>query len=178
MDTARTVLTRAALAPLLVRGGILLAALLAYAVAYPPQILVNRGAFLLVLVAALPAVAPRGAWPTLAVLVAVAGWVLATTGYGTPVALWRLLVVATLLYLLHTLAALAATLPYDVVLVPEAITRWLARAVVVVLAAAVLVVLMLAAAGRSGGQTLLVAALAGLAVAVGVASLLAWLLRR
>jgi hypothetical protein len=169
---------RITLAPMLVRGGVFASALLAFLVAYPARLLLGRPLGLLVIVALLPAVAPRRLWPTCTALVAVAGWLLSTSWYGEPVALWRLLALATFLYLTHDLCALAAFLPYDAAVAPEALLRWLSRALAVVLAAAVLSVLLIAAAGPEGRGTSLVAALAGLAVAVGVAALLAWLLRR
>jgi hypothetical protein len=175
---ARTAVTRATLAPLLVRGGIFLSTLIALAVAVPAEVLTTRLVGLLVVAAAVPAFAPKGGWPTIVTLAAVAGWVLATSRYDEPVELWRLLALASFLYLAHTLCALAALLPYDVVLAPDVLARWLARSAGVVLAAAVLSVLLLSVAGRSGNQTFLVAALGGLAVAVLVAALLSWLLRR
>jgi hypothetical protein len=48
----------------------------------------------------------------------------------------------------------------------------------VVLASAVLAVLVLGGVDRAGDRPFLLAALAGLAVAVGAAALLSWLLRR
>jgi hypothetical protein len=174
----RTVAARATVAPLLVRVGVFLSALLAFTFAYPAEILAGRPLLLLLLAAALPALAPRGAAPTLVVLAAVGGWLLSTTGYGEPIVLWRLVGLAALLYLTHTLAALAAALPYDAVVAPEMVARWVSRALAVVLGSAVLSVLLLFAAGRGGDDPFLVAALAGLAVAVAVAALLAWLLRR
>lgn len=173
-----TVLTRVTLAPLLVRSGIFLCALVALAVAYPGPVLFSRLGGLLVLAAVLPALAPKGMLPTLTALVAVGGWLLSTSRYDEPVALWRLLTLASFLYLTHSLAALAALLPYDAVLAPETLTRWLLRAFGLVLAAAVLSVLLLSLAGRSGEQTFLFAAIGGLAVAVLAAALLSWLLRR
>lgn len=173
----RTV-TRVTLGPLLVRCGVFLSALLALVLAYPVEVLTGRAAGPLLLVAVLPALAPRRAWPTLAMLVAVAGWVLATSGYGEPIALWRLIGLAGCLYLTHSLAALAALLPSDVVVTGELIARWVLRALGVVLAAAVAAVLLLAVAGRVGDRALLGAALGGLAVAVLAAALLVWLARR
>jgi hypothetical protein len=181
VDRVRSIQTAAArvtLAPVLVRASIFGSMLVAFVVAYPGQILAGRGLGLLLIVAVLPAVAPRRGWPTFATLVAVGGWVLSTSWYGEPIVLWRLLALATFLYLTHSLCALAALLPYDAVVAPELLARWVARALAVVLAAAVLAVLLMALAGRGGDGTFLAAALGGLAVAVALAALLAWLLRR
>lgn len=173
-----TMINRATLVPLLVRCGVFLSALVALAVAYPVSILASRLLLALLLVALLPALAPRRSGVTLAVLVAVAGWVLATSWYDEPIALWRLLILAGALYLTHSLGALAALLPYDVVVAPDVVVRWVLRALVVVLASAVLAVLLLALAGQPAERSLLVAALGGLAVAVAATALLGWLLRR
>ncbi|MFC4148310.1 hypothetical protein ACFO0M_18820 [Micromonospora mangrovi] len=174
----RYAVTRVSLAPLLVRCGIFVAVLVGLLLAYPVELLQPRGLLALVVVAVLPAVGPRRVWPTFAALVTVGGWLVAEAGFDRPVALWRLLAVATLLYLAHTLCALAALLPHDAMVDPDLILRWLARAGAVVLAAAVLGVL-LASLGRLGGdrgfQTVTVA---GLVVAVALSALLGWLLRR
>ncbi|MDG4763839.1 hypothetical protein O7632_06905 [Solwaraspora sp. WMMD406] len=178
VETVRTVFTRATLAPVLLRAALGATVLLAFAVAYPVEVLVSRVGVALLLVAVLPALAPRGHAPTLAVLVGLAGWLLATTGYGVPVQLWRLLAVGSLLYLAHALAALVAAVPYDVLLAPEVVVRWLLRTGLVLLASAVLVVLLLTVAGRAAGQPFLLAAVAGLAVAVSATALLTWLVKR
>nr|MDT0657911.1 hypothetical protein [Micromonospora sp. DSM 115978] len=175
---ARTAVARTTLAPLVVRGGIFLCVLAGFAVALPAPLLTSRLAGLLVVAAAFPAFAPRSRWPTITALVTVAGWLLATSRYDQPIVLWKLLALATFLYLAHSLAALAALLPYDVVLAPDVPGRWLIRAVGVVLASAVLSVLLLSASGGAGERSLLVAALGGLATAVLVAVLLTWLARR
>lgn len=176
--TVRTMLRRVSLPTLGVRGGVLLSGFVALVLAYPAEIFFSRFVFALLAAAILPAVAPKGRWATLFAVVTVGGWVLATSRSDEPVALWRLLGLATFLYLHHTLSALAAVLPYDAVVAPEVFTGWLGRALAVVLASAVLGVLLLAAAGWGGDRTFLAAALAGLAVAIGLTALLARLLRR
>lgn len=173
----RQLVTRITLMPLLVRAGIFLSALVGLLLAYPVEVL--RDLFLAVpLVALLPAVGPRRIWPTAVVLVTAVGWVVAIDGYGRPVALWRLLAVAAALYLTHTLCALVAMLPYDAVVDPGVIVRWLLRAVAVLLATAVLGVLLVQVAGVGGEQGLQSVTMAGLVVAVAVVALLGWLLRR
>jgi hypothetical protein len=169
---------RATPVPLLVRCGIVLAGLTALAVAVPPAVFFGPAAGLLGIVALAPAIAPGRAIPTAAVLVTVAGWVLSTTGYGEPVALWRLLALATLLYLLHSLCALASALPYDAAVGAEVVAVWLRRALGVVLGSAVLAILLLDLAGREVPVPAGVALFTGLAVAVAAAALLGRLLRR
>lgn len=175
---AQDAFARISLAPLMVRVGIFVTVLAGFAVAFPAEVLSGRPLGLLAGAALLPAVGPRRVWPTFAALVMVGGWLLATDGYGRPVALWRLLAVAALLYLGHTLCALAALLPYDGVVDPELITRWLLRAAAVLLGTAVLGVLLLQVAGIDGQSGHQWVTVLGLLVAVGIAALLGWLLRR
>ncbi|PZF89614.1 hypothetical protein [Micromonospora deserti] len=169
---------RISLTPLLVRAGIFLTVLVGLVLAYPSQVLLGRPLGALVVVAVLPAVAPRRIWPTFAALVTAGGWLLATDGYGRPIALWRLLAVAAALYLAHTLCALAAVLPHDAVVDPELIVRWLVRAAGVLLATFVLGVLLVELAGIGREAGFQAATVAGLLVAVAVTALLGWLLRR
>lgn len=169
---------RVSLTPLLVRVGIFLSVLVGFVLAYPSEVLTGRPLGALGIAALLPAVGPRRVWPTFAALVTVGGWLLSTAGYGRPIALWRLLALAAVLYLAHTLCALAAVLPYDAVVDPELIVRWLVRAGAVVLSAAVLGVLLVEAADVGADGGFLTATVAGLLVAVAVSALLGWLLRR
>ncbi|MFD2764105.1 hypothetical protein [Micromonospora eburnea] len=169
---------RISLTPLLVRAGIVLAVLVGLLVAYPVQVFNPRSLAALAVVAVLPAIGPRRVWPTFAALVTVAGWLLATLGFDRPPALWRLLAVAALLYLAHTLCALAALLPFDAVVDPELVVRWLVRAGVVVLASAVIGVVLAWLGGVGGERGFQAVTLAGLLVAVALSALLGWLLRR
>ncbi|TCB99991.1 hypothetical protein E0H26_04815 [Micromonospora zingiberis] len=175
----RTATGRITLAPVLVRLGIFLSSLAGLLLAYPAEVVAGQALPALLGVAALPALAPRRFWPTFAALVTIGGWLLATDGYGRPIALWRLMAVAVLLYLTHTLCALVAVLPYDAVVDPDLIVRWLTRTGAVLLATSVLGVLLLELSrirgGAAGWQS---ATIAGLLVALAVTALLAWLLRR
>lgn len=173
-----TAIGRITLAPLLVRFGVFLCALFALLLAYPSGPADGRLLGLLLVAALLPAVAPRRNWPTLVLLAAGATWVLATGWYDQPVELWRLLALATFLYLTHSLTALAALLSYDVVVAPEVLARWLFRALGVALASAVLAVPLLALNGQWGDRGFVGALLGGLALAVLAAALLGWLYRR
>lgn len=172
------VVSRATAGPLLVRVGVFAVALAALVVAFPAEMRAGYFTGVLVIQAGVAAILPRSPWVTVAILVAVAGWVISTIWYDDPVELWRLIALASLLYLTHSLAALSALLPYDAYIPAEVTARWLSRALAVVLGSAVLTVLLLSAANQGGDRDLLVAALAGLAVALGATALLAWLLRR
>jgi hypothetical protein len=174
----RSAMRRATVVPALVRGGVFLATLAALFTAYPSEIVAGRGLIPLAAVAALPALAPRGALPALAALVAIAGWGVTTVAFAEPVTFWRLTALASSLYVAHSLAALAAVLPYDAIVEPEVLARWLSRALLVAAASAALGGALLVGAVSWGGEPLLVASLLGLAVAVGLTALLGWLLRR
>ncbi|MCW3838716.1 hypothetical protein ONA70_01210 [Micromonospora yasonensis] len=174
----RYAVNRVSPAPLLVRAGIFLTVLIGFLVAYPVEALVPRSLLALTVVAVLPAVGPRRVWPTFAALVTVGGWLLATVGYDRPPALWRLVATASLLYLAHTLCALAALLPYDAVVDPDLLLRWLGRAGGVVLASAVLGIVLAWLGGVGGDHGFQAVTVAGLLVAVALSALLGWLLRR
>ncbi|MEV4638101.1 hypothetical protein AB0J80_12200 [Actinoplanes sp. NPDC049548] len=178
IDRTRTAVARATLLPLLLRGGIGLAFFAAMLVAWPVSLVLSRYAVLLMVVAIYPAFAPRGRGVTLTALVVVGGWILDTTWYDARVALWRVLAVATLLYAGHSLAALAAVLPYDAIVNLDVVTSWLARAGMVILGSAVLTVVALGLTAELAGGAFVLATLVGLAAAVGVTLLLARLLRR
>lgn len=172
-------LRRVTLEPVLVRAGVYLAGLGALLLAAPAPLLSQRlvlaGAALL---AVLPALAPGSRWVTAVALVAAAGWMTATSGYGEPVTLVRVLALAGVLYVWHSLAALAAALPLDAVVASDALARWLAWALAVVAVSSLLSVALLAGMAEvAAGGSYLAATLAGLAVAVGVSALLSWAAR-
>lgn len=178
INRVRTVVSRATATPLLVRCAIAVCGMLAVSVALPVQLLGSQLALLVLVVAVLPACLPRGRSATVLVVLVVGGWILDTTVYGRPVVLWRLLALASLLYFLHTLSALAAALPYDAVVRSDVVAWWVARAFAVVLASAVLTIVVLALTTALAGGALLAATLVGVAAAIALAVLLSRLLRR
>lgn len=175
----KTAAGRATAVPFIVRCGILLTGLLAFGVAWPVELLSSPRFLLAVAIAAVwPAVAPRGRGGTAAALLVVAGWLIDTAGYGSPVTLWRVLALATLLYLAHTLTALAAVLPYDAMVNYDVPGLWLLRSLVVVLISAVVIILALGLTADLGGDAFELATVVGLAAAVAVTMVLARLTRR
>lgn len=173
-----TVVRRATVVPVLVRCGIALAGLLALAVAWPTELLASQFVVPLLVIAVWPAFAPRGRSATFAAMVTVTGWIVDTAGYDSRIALWRVITLATLLYLGHTLTALAAVLPYDAVVNLDVPGLWIGRALIVVLISAVLSVLALGLTADLGGDAFQLATLAGLAAATGVTVILVRLTRR
>ena len=178
IERARRVLDRATLVPFLVRCGIALAFILAMTVAWPVEFAASQLALPLYAVALWPAIAPRGRGATIAVLLAVAGWMIDTTWFDQRVALWRVLSIAALIYIGHTLTALAAVLPYDAMVNLDVVTTWIGRALAVVLISSVLTVIALGLTSAMSGGAFVFATLVGLAGAVGATMLLARLLRR
>jgi hypothetical protein len=178
LERAQVRIQRATLVPLLVRVGIALSFVLATAVAFPAAIVTGRWMVPLFLIALWPAFAPRGRGTTAAILLVVAGWLADTSYNDNAVVLWRVLAIATLIYLGHTLAALAAVLPTDAAVNAEVPIGWLARAGAVILVSAVLTVVALGLTEELAGPAFVVATLVGLAAAVGATLLLVRLLRR
>ena len=170
--------SRATALPFTVRCAVAVCFLAALAVAWPLGLFAGRYFPLFLLVAIWPAVAPRGRGATFAALAVVAGWLVDTLGENPQIPLWRVLTIATTLYLGHTLTALAAVLPYDAMVNLDVVGTWLARAAVVVLISAVLTVVALGLATELAGDPFLIATLVGLVGATGATLLLARLIRR
>lgn len=160
--------------PVLVRVGVYLTAVAAMLLAAPTQLRSMQTVVVgMVVLAALAALLPGGAWVTVVVLAAVGGWLVATIGYGEPVTAVRVLALAGVLYLLHSLATLAAALPYDAEVGPDVWGRWLVRMVLVVVVSSLLSVAVLAGIAEIAGTgAYLAATLAGLALTAALAATL------
>ncbi|HKS99600.1 MAG TPA: hypothetical protein VJT31_08740 [Rugosimonospora sp.] len=178
VDRALAMVRRAAPGPTLVRGGVYLSGLIAMLTAWPATFVLGRGLLVAVILALVPVLWPRGFAPTLVILLAVTGWLAATTGYAEPVTYLRLVIVAGALYLLHTLAALAGVLPYDAIVSAGVLGRWLLRAALVWVLTAGLALFAVAVPQQVGAGGYLVASLAGLGLVSGVTAYLANLTRR
>ena len=174
LDQFRRMWVRLSPGAMLVRGSVFACAAAALAVAYAPvgPSVGFGAAALLVIASGLAALLPRTMTITIVIFAAVIGWVLTGAVYGERVTVVRLVAEAGLLYLLHTSAALAAVVPYDAIVAPRVLLRWLLRALAVVGLTAVFAVAAAVGAQAVGGRTYLVATVAGLAVVVGLATLL------
>jgi hypothetical protein len=105
----RDVAERASAGPLLVRLAITVFAALSLALAYPSEIMYSIAAIPPAgVVALLPAIFPRTRLVGLAVFVCAFGWLVGTILYGEPISVVRLVGLSSSLYLMHSLAALAA----------------------------------------------------------------------
>lgn len=163
---------------MLVRGALYLAGVIAQVVAWPVDVVFARTGLLFLIVALLPVIAPRSRLVTITILTAVVGWLAATTAWGEPLSSWRLVLLAASLYGVHTLAALAAVLPFDAIVSSTVLARWLLRAGLVVALTVVVAMFTLLVPEYLGDRRYLLASLAGLALMVGLAGYLAALLRR
>ncbi|MEU0554676.1 hypothetical protein [Dactylosporangium sp. NPDC006015] len=171
----KDMLERAAAGPLLVRFAVFLLTLVAALVAFPAEVILSPLALLMAAVlAALPALFPRTRLVGLAILLCAFGWLLNTYTYGQKITIPRLIALATVLYLTHSLSALAAALPYDAIVSPGIIVAWLLRATAIVSASAIVSVMLLAVVKAVIGPVFLLASLVG----VLAAAALAWLITR
>jgi hypothetical protein len=164
--------------PVLVRLVAGSAALGSLLVAAPASVLSSAKVVLFLPVALGVGLFPRTRWVSVAALITIVEWLVATIGLGTSVELARLAALMVGLYLMHSAAALAAVLPYDCVVTPGMVARW-ARRVVVVLGASLVVGLGgMAVADQLVATPTLLGPVAGALVAAALAGLLAWQLRR
>jgi hypothetical protein len=120
-------------------------------------------------VVALPAAAgPGSGWVTMVELIAIVGVAVA------PDSLWRILLLAGVLYLHHTAAALGAQLRTDAVIPRPVLRRWAERAGVVLAGALPLGLGIAVVSGQAQGGPATGYLALGLAAAVVLALLLTW----
>ena len=172
---ARDLATRASAGPLLVRLGVAVFAALSLVLAFPAVVMHNVAAIVLAgVVGVLPAAFPRSWVVGLAIFSCVFGWLAGTIVYDQALTVPRLIALSTSLYLLHSLAALAAVLPYDGVLSPGVLVAWLLRAAGIVAVSALVSLILLVVVKVVIGPVFLIASLVG----VLAAGTLAWLIAR
>jgi hypothetical protein len=92
--------------------------------------------------------------------------------------LWRVVLLGASLYLAHAAAAFAAVLPHDVAVAGAALGRWALRVAAVLGAGLGLGVVGMVVVGQLTVTPTVLAPIAGVLVAAGLAGLLAWLARR
>lgn len=171
----KDMLERAAAGPLLIRFAVFVLTVAAALLAFPAEVILRPVALLsAAALSTLPALFPRTRLVGLAILLCAFGWLLGTYAYGQVITVPRLIGLATVLYLTHSLAALAAAMPYDAIVSPGVIVGWLLRAIGIVSASAIVSVILLAAVKLVIGPVFLVASLVG----VLAAATLAWLITR
>ncbi|GIJ44827.1 hypothetical protein Val02_17130 [Virgisporangium aliadipatigenens] len=178
VDRAKRMVSRATGWPLVVRGAIFLFGLIAQALAYPPQALAGAPVLALMLIALLPTLWPRTGFVSGFYILTTLAWLAATTLYDANASLTRLFALAAALYLVHSTAALAAVLPYDAVVPPVVVLRWLLRSLGTVVVATVLSAGGLFLLNRTEPHTYFAATLVGLALTVAVVGVVAYAVRR
>jgi hypothetical protein len=167
--------------PTAVRVSAIVAALTAALLALPIGVVISgdpRPAVILAPAAICVGVLPRSPWVTFYAGVVVALWLYTTLGLGEPVHAWRVGALTAALFLMHSSATLAAVLPHDAVVAPGVLARWVRRAGAMLGVGLVLGLGGMAAADALPDARSLVGPIAGSLVAVGLAGLLAWHLRR
>jgi hypothetical protein len=154
-----------------------LAALGALALAMPLEE-IGEGVVLFLPIAIGVAVFPRTRWVSLVALLAIVGWLFTTVVFGAPVTPWRLGGLAVTLYVMHSGATLAAVLPFDCLVAPRTVLRWLGRTVAVLGASLAIGLGGLLAASVIPSTRSTYGPIVGSAVAAALAFLLVWHLRR
>jgi hypothetical protein len=164
--------------PLLVRVGVFVSALVGLVAAWPLDATFSAAFLAYLIVAAATALAPRGPMPTVYLFLGYLGWLVSTIILGRELTFVSLLLLAAGMYLTHNLAGLAAVLPYDAVVAPGVLVRWLGRAGLVLGLTLVLALFVGLSTGYVGGHTYLLASLFGLALMATTTAYLARLVRR
>ncbi|MER7004608.1 hypothetical protein ABT297_16380 [Dactylosporangium sp. NPDC000555] len=175
---ARDMAGRAAAGPLLVRLGVAVFATLSMVLGFPGAVTRNLVSIAVAgVVALLPAVFPRTRMVGLAIFACAFGWFISTSAtsstdgpasligtiaYGERISVVRLVALSAALYLMHSLAALAAVLPYDAVLSPGVLAGWLVRAGGIVAVSAIVSVALMVVVKLTIGPVFLVASLVGM----------------
>jgi hypothetical protein len=171
-------ISRATPAFFLLRGAVWVLATAALLVAGPADITLGPLAIWLVPVGLLPAALPRTAAVTLWIFAVLGGWLAATMVYDESISYLRLVLLATLLYTTHVLAAISAVIPFDAVVAPRTLLSWLPRTAALLGLTALLALVAAALPQLFGGARFLIASLVGFAVMAGLAYYLARLVNR
>jgi hypothetical protein len=177
VDRVTTMFKRATFEPAMIRGAIMVAALVGYGIAYGPLAYAGVGAPAILALTLLNALFPRSALTTLNIIGMIAGYLFSTAALGTPITWWRLAALAAAIYVVHACAAFAAVLPYDAVVSPGLFRPWLVRMVIVLLSSIVVAVAVLVLPSLLGTRQYWVASVAGFAALLVIAGYLFMLSR-
>lgn len=170
---------RATLGPTLVRATVAVAAFASFLVAYPPGILGAGALLAFAALALLPALWPRGAMPTVAMLVAALGWLVSGADFDVKATTFaRMCVMAVLLYLVHAGSALATVLPFDAIITRGLFAPRLIRGLIVLLLTGALAIFTIELPGFANGRREVIASIGGLLVTLAITGYLALLGRR
>ena len=111
-------------------------------------------------------------------LASIGAWLVASVGFGDTASPLRVGSVAALLYTMHAAAAFAAVLPYDCVVPPAVLTRWLLRQARLLGAGLVVGLGGLWLVRLVGAKPTITGPVIGALVAAALAGTLAWQLNR
>jgi hypothetical protein len=170
LNRLRDLAARATPAAMLVRLALGLCGVAAVVSALPLRLLTDpRFVLFSLVVGLLPVLWPR----TMIVSVVMFAVVVAFAFFGVGASIGHVVLVAGLLYLVHTGAALTAVLPYDTVVAPLVLAGWLVRALGVIAATGVVAVMLSLLTSRLDvGTGTLIAGIAGVVLMCAVVYLL------
>jgi len=158
--------------PLILRVIVFVSALIALWLAAPAPVSTPRFFLLMAFIAALPGLFPGSRAVDFVMVSVLVGWVLTTLVGGEPAEPWRVFGIATALYIAHSAAALAASVPYDAVVDAQVPLRWAARSGLVIIGAGLVTAAIVVIARTVTPGTSVVVLLVGLAVVIGTVALL------
>jgi hypothetical protein len=167
-------LGRAMPAPIAVRACVAAFGLAGLAAGSNPDVLRSAAVAGVATLTLMPALLPRGLWPSVTIATII-GWYLLETSTAGHVDAWRPAAVAACVYGVHTGSALAAVLPFDAVVGRGVLGPWALRAGAVILLTAAFAVFVLALPRVLGEHHLLGATIGGLAVLAATAAYLVYL---
>jgi hypothetical protein len=171
-------LRRATAAPTFLRCGVAVAAFAALVTAFVDSAVPAGGYGVFAAVAVVTALAPRTVMPTAVIMLATVGWLISGADYGSGTGFARLWLLAVLIYLIHSGAAMAAVLPYDALVTPGTFRPWLRRGLIVTGLTGLVAFGIAELPGLIGSGHRVMASIAGLGVTLAIAGYLTLLGRR
>ncbi len=175
---AATAVRRAGPVGMLVRLLLFTSILAALLLAWPPSVVGGKGLVLLLALTFVASLAPGSPMPAVAIGAAGLGWFLRPGAQDNLTSVWRVVLLAALMYLAHSSAALAAVLPYDAVVGAGVVLPWLRRTGLVLLLTAFVGLVVGVVELNLGGWRYPVLSVAGLVALAALVGYLARLARR
>jgi hypothetical protein len=159
--------------PLILRCVVFVSTLLGLWLAAPAEFSNPRFLLALAFLAVLPAFFPGTRAVDIVMMCVLAAWVMTTLGAGEQAEPWRVFGIGAALYVTHSAAALAASVPYDAVVDAQVPLRWAARSGLVLLGAGFVTAAIVVIARTVTPGTSVIVLLMGLAVVIATVALLA-----
>jgi hypothetical protein len=174
VERAAAIAEQATVGPVLLRTVVVVASLAAYAVTWPIHDFALGTAIVAIVLSLGTGLAPRSFITTLSIIAMVLGYLVNVYDHGG-LTVWRPLVAAALIYIVHAGAAFAAALPFNAVATRGLFGPFVLRVAAVIAVTVVLGLGVLAVPNLVGSHRLVSAAVAGMIAMVGVAAYVAYL---